>query len=164
MTGSVVSRAGRSDGRAIAKTNRFELLSYVAHARAECPRRLGVLLVTGEQMRVRDQHRAAAARVGDDERVPIVGVTSERVNVLARQDSRAIEIAGMRVQRSAANLVRRCLHGAVINFQHSPGCRIHSLKQTFSDARLKEKCAAERIRSLRPVPWHRSYPVATPTR
>src|SRR5438034_9154418 len=104
MTRSVVSRARRSDGRAVTKTNRFELLSHVAHARAEFPCRLGVLRVVREQMRVRNQHRTAATRVGHDWRVANLRAVRERVNVVPGQSPGAIEIARVRVQRTAANL------------------------------------------------------------
>src|SRR5882672_5478241 len=135
MTGSIVGRAFDSNRRAITKPDRFELLPYVAHPRAEVTRACRVFFILSQQVSVRGEHRAAATGVRYD------GLTTlaKSIDVLSRQDACAIELAGMRMQGAATDLACRRLRLTSICFQHSRRGRINSLKQTFGNAGFEEQ-------------------------
>src|SRR5882762_3147605 len=149
MTGSIVGRALDSNRRAVTKSDRFELLSDVAHPRAEATRPPGVLFILSQQMSVRGEHRAAAAGVRYHGRTAI----AKGIDVLSRQDACAIELAGMRMQGAATDLACRRLRLTSICFQHPcRGC-VDSLKQTLGDAGFEEQRRGS-ARLLRPERGH----------
>src|SRR6266550_7232059 len=125
MTGSIVGRAVDSNRRAITKSNRFELLPDVAHPRAEVTRSRRVLFISSQQMSVRSEHRAAATGVRYDRLTSF----AKSIDVLSRQDARALELAGMRMQCAATDLARRRLRRTSIRFQNPRGGRINPFKQ-----------------------------------
>src|SRR3982074_3768414 len=100
MTGSIVGRALDSNRSAVTKSDRFELLPDVAHPRAEVVRPRSVLFILSQQMSVRGKHRSAAAGVRYHGRTAI----AKSIDVLSRQDARAIKLAGMRMQGAATDL------------------------------------------------------------
>src|SRR6266404_251202 len=122
MTGSIVGRALHSNRRAITKSDRFELLADIAHARAEVTRPLSVLFILSQQMSVRSEHRSAAAGVRYHGRTAI----AKSIDVLSRQDARALELAGVRMQGAATYLAGRRLCLTSICFQHSCRGRVNS--------------------------------------
>src|SRR6266849_3065879 len=114
MTGSIVGCALDSNRRTVTKSDRFKLLADVAHARAEVTRPRSVLFILSQQMSVRGEHRAAAAGVCYDG----LRTVAKGIDVLSRQDARAIKVAGMRMQGAATDLACRRLRLTAICFQH----------------------------------------------
>ena len=130
VTGSIVSCSLNPYCRAITKPVRLELLANVANPRAEVARPLGVFFIFGEQMSVGGEHRATAASVGYDRSIAV----AKGIDVLSRQNARAIQLAGMRMQSATANLAGRRLRLASICFQHSCRRFVDPLKQTLGHA------------------------------
>ena len=150
MTRGIVSCALDSNRRAITKSDRFELLPDVAHPRAEVARSCRILFIISQQMSVRGEHRAAATGIRYDR----PNAVAKSIDVLSRQDARALELAGMCMQCAATDLARRRLRLASICFQHSRRGGVNSLKQTLGDAGFEE----QRRRSARILRAVRGHP------
>src|SRR5438874_3317704 len=96
MTRRIISGAREAETLAVAKPDRLQMLAHVADARAEFARRLGILCVMLKQMRIRSQHCAATAGIGNDWRA----VVFESLYVLSRQSARTFDITCVCMQRT----------------------------------------------------------------
>src|SRR6266704_7181350 len=135
MTGGIVGRAFASNRRAITKYDRFEMLPDVAHPRAAVTRPRRVLFISSQQMSVRSEHRAAATGVRYDG----LNGFAKSIDVLSRQDARALELPGMRMQGTTTDLARRRLRLTSICFQHPRRGCVNSLKQTLGNAGFEKQ-------------------------
>src|SRR5688572_2218701 len=80
------------------------------------------------------EHRTTAARVCDDRRAGV-----ECSDVSFCEFARAVEIAGMRVQRAATNLVLRPANVKAIGAQNARGCTVDTIEQPFAHATREQQ-------------------------
>src|SRR3954449_10793782 len=99
MTRRIVSHALTVRTWSRSHVSRRELLAHVTHAPTEVRGFFCKVLIIREQMLVRRQHRTTAASIRNDRRIRI-----KSCDVLPRKLACPLEIAGVRVQRTAANL------------------------------------------------------------
>ena len=94
----------------------------VLHLAIPCVRARLVVHITGQQLRVMLQMRAATAGVRDD---GVELLRRKLVDVLPREPLRQLPLAVVRVQRAAAMLLRRRHHLATIARQHLHCVAVH---------------------------------------
>ena len=92
-----------------------------------------------KQMRIRSQHCAATAGIGDDWRA----VVFESLDVSSRQSARAFDITCVCMQRATTHLGVGSLHVASVNFQHSNRRFVNPFEESFRHATFEKQC------------WHR---------
>src|SRR5688500_14534027 len=85
-------------------------------------------------MSIRSQHRTAPTGIRDDR---LGG--HESSDILSRQLTRAVEIAGVRVQRAATNLVFRRVYLKTIRAQHALRRTVNASKKTLTDAAREQR-------------------------
>src|SRR5205807_6140440 len=135
MTRSIVCCAIESDVLTVAKSDCLKMLAHVAHAAAEFARGFGVFVILLEQMRVRDQHRAAAASIRDYGRIRI----AKGVDVLSREIACALEFSRVRVKRAATNLCLRRIDSATICSENSRRRLVNSFEEPLRHAPFEEQ-------------------------
>src|SRR5258705_13361337 len=104
MTRSVIGHLVVSNAGPSPSFVSFQMLTDVLNSGAESTCLGRKRFIASEEMRVRSQHRAAAAGIRDNWRITRF---AESRDILASKNTRAIQVAGVCVKCTATNLANR---------------------------------------------------------